>query len=248
MQNTAGWDIGERPTVRMAYLEYPIHAAPAFNVCHRDEAELHHMTPKERGSKEEQTRLALRNTSGWASDKREIYKPLGNPEALPLTGPELRGRKAAEYAKPRVVLPDKRFKKGSGGKGDDDLTHTQLFIGEPVRGAVSQFCYQYYRFELHKQVNLLLTLKSVNGDPDLFVSNEIENPRQEPNEHTWRGAAAGDDVVLIDIDHPRYSLGVSALPSLPAHSPYSPCRPTHLTFPFAAVVRPAAAPVAQRRG
>ena len=56
------------------------------------------------------TRLQVRNSSGWASEKREVYKPLGAPETLPPTGPELRMRKAEMVKKPRVVLPDKNLK------------------------------------------------------------------------------------------------------------------------------------------
>ena len=36
----SGWDVGERPTVRMAYLEYPVYAPPHDGVHVRDEAEM----------------------------------------------------------------------------------------------------------------------------------------------------------------------------------------------------------------
>ena len=50
-------------------------------------------------------RVEARSISGWASEKREVYKPLGAPEYLPHTGPEVRRRKMGEYQKPRVVQP-----------------------------------------------------------------------------------------------------------------------------------------------
>ena len=77
-----GWDVGERPTVRMAYLEYPRYAPPETPICRRDDEEMQLKKPFERPSEsvEEQARVAARNTSGWAADKVKSYKPLGKLE------------------------------------------------------------------------------------------------------------------------------------------------------------------------
>ena len=117
----------------------------------------------------------------------------------------MRRRKGAEYVKPKVVVPEKIQKKGK----QEDLADlaVQLEAGVPVHGEVRQFQYQYYQFELPERLNLVIALRASQGDPDLFVSNEVMTPKQEPSEHTWRGAATGDDEVLISIDHPRYALG-----------------------------------------
>ena len=211
----AGWDIGENPTVRMAYLEYPIYAkrdptkSDAYvlppTVCRRDENEIFRKQPFERGSEEEQARLAVRNVTGWASDRREVYKPLGIAEELPATGPELRVRKMADYSKPRVVLPTAKVKRK--GKEDEDELGRLLTLGEPLTGRVNQFSYTYFRFELTQPQNLVFNLRMLEGDPDMFVSNEVEQPKLESNEHTWRESAAGDDELTISIDHPKYTLG-----------------------------------------
>lgn len=178
--SSAGWDIGEKPTVRMTYLEYPKYIPPDGPVCHRDDEEYHLNKPyKEHPTQEDEDRIAVRKATGWASDKIKHYKPLGNYEELPATGPELRVRKAQDYVKPKVVLPTaKRSTRGKGGKAeeDDDSLAQLLKVGEPVRGAVSQFSYQYYRFELQQQLNLVFHLRRIDGDPDIFISNEIEQP------------------------------------------------------------------------
>ena len=203
-ESPSGWDVGERPTVSMPYLEYPRYV-PTNSVCLRDEAQMSLFVPKVAVKSAEHQRLEERNRTGWASDKREIYKPLGAPEDLPGTGPEMRRRKGAEYVKPKVVVPEKSQKKGK----EEDLADlaVQLEAGVPVHGEVRQFQYQYYQFELPERLNLVIALRASQGDPDLFVSNEVMTPKQEPSEHTWRGAATGDDEVLITIDHPRYALG-----------------------------------------
>ena len=63
------WDVGERPTVRMAYYEYPAYL-PKTIVCHRDE---HQVRLEVVGGLElDQERQLLRAVTGWASEKREV--------------------------------------------------------------------------------------------------------------------------------------------------------------------------------
>ena len=208
--NPHGPAIGDRPTVLMAYLEYPKYVPP-MTVCHRDEDGVDHMFPWAKDVNEERARVDERNRTGWASDGRHAYVPLGNPEDFPYDALEIRERLTKATAKPKIVLPKrerKRSKSGGLSAEDDETSAERLFVDTPVQGSVKQFCYQYYRFDLKQpKKNLVLKLTAVDGDPDLFVSNELETPKQDPNEHIWRGAAAGDDELLISIDHPRYALG-----------------------------------------
>ena len=209
--NPHGPAIGDRPTVLMAYLEYPKYVPPT-TVCHRDEDGVDHMFPWAKDVNEERARVDERNRTGWASDGRHAYVPLGNPEDFPYDALEIRERLTKATAKPKIVLPKRERKRSkSGGLSaaeDDETSAERLFVDTPVQGSVKQFCYQYYRFDLKQpKKNLVLKLTAVDGDPDLFVSNELETPKQDPNEHIWRGAAAGDDELLISIDHPRYALG-----------------------------------------
>ena len=88
----AGWDVGERPTVHMAYLEYPEYV-PSLACCHRDEGSAQTIQPVAAAKTQATSRQEMRNVSGWSSDTRKVYKPLGRLEDLPQTGPELRRKK-----------------------------------------------------------------------------------------------------------------------------------------------------------
>ena len=84
--NPHGPAIGDRPTVLMAYLEYPKYVPPT-TVCHRDEDGVDHMFPWAKDVNEERARVDERNRTGWASDGRHAYVPLGNPEDFPYDAP-----------------------------------------------------------------------------------------------------------------------------------------------------------------
>lgn len=133
----------------MPYLEYPEYL-PSQLVQSRTGQELCYQIPKSQEKEEEHARLQMRNSAGWASEKREIYKPLGNPEDLPSTGPELRMKRSQAVRKPRVVLPDK--KRGPAEEEEGDGTAIPLAVNTTVRGSITQFHYQYYMFELSDNV------------------------------------------------------------------------------------------------
>ena len=42
------------------------------------------------------------------------------------------------------------------------------------------------------------------GNP---MSSNEKTPKQESSDHTWRGAATGDDEIIITEEHPQYALG-----------------------------------------
>lgn len=202
----AGWDVGERPSKPMAYLEYPTYQ-PSLSICRRDGDELRVAVPKAQNVMDEQARIEVRNQCGWASETRDIYKPLGAPEELAPTGIEQRRRKGAEYIKPRVVLPREKSRRKSGEIEDEHDHAITLRAGVAVQGEVSQFEYQYYQFELKEPVDLHFELRTLAGDPDIFVSNEVLEPKQEERDHTWKSAATGDDEILIRTTDPKYRLG-----------------------------------------
>ena len=60
-----GWDIGELPTVRMAYLEYPEYVPTQFAVNGRDADNVSFAMPKGPSSTDEQARVAVRTHTGW---------------------------------------------------------------------------------------------------------------------------------------------------------------------------------------
>lgn len=138
-----------------------------------------------------QKREQIRSETGWASSKRGAYRPLGTPNLhLPAPGDE------------SLARPDERKKK-SKVVDQDDIE--RLDLDDPIQATVRQFCYQYYEVILRERVNLRLSVKTISGDPDIFVSND--NPSPTMDDHIWRSGSKGDDEILIETDHPRYKLG-----------------------------------------
>ena len=207
-KDSAGWDVGERPTVPMPFIEYPVHRPDSKPVESRTDELLSYNTPKDFqcSSPEVHARIVERTSTGWASDKRHRYKPLGNPEQLPRSGAEIRFRKAEATKKLRVVQPEKHQKK-KAEEEEPGANATRLQTDEPMRGEVRQFNYVYYQYELEEPMDLVVQLTAVEGDPDVFISNDVMQPKMESQEHTWRGSDAGDDEVIIVHDHPKYCLG-----------------------------------------
>ena len=171
------WDVGDRPTVKMTFLEYPEYRPPTSNLTKRNGEEVC-MAPLSKD--EEQARLAVRNSTGWASGKgtaSKTYKSLGEYEELPRTGYEMRQMKAEAVRKVRVVVPDIEAKK----KADDEEIASNAITLLPDKvayGDVKQMQYVYYQFELTEHRNLKFHLHSTLGDPDIFVSNSCMQPKQ----------------------------------------------------------------------
>lgn len=200
------WDVGDRPTVKMTYLEYPVYRPPTSKLTKRDGEEVC-MPPLSKS--EVQARLEVRNSTGWASGRgtaSKTYKSLGEYENLPRTGMEVRMMKAESVKKVRVCVPDIEAKSKADAQ-EVAANAIPLLPDVIARGDVKQMQYVYYQFELTEHRNLVFHLKSTLGDPDIFVSNSCMQPKQDPQYHTWRGANAGDDEILITYDHPRYALG-----------------------------------------
>ena len=55
---------------------------------------------------------------------------------------------------------------------------TSLVIGKKVHGQVSQYQFVYYSVKVQERLCLVVSVKAVAGDPDVFVSNEVR--RVEP--------------------------------------------------------------------
>ncbi len=203
MQPAPGWDVGELPTVRMAFMEYPAYAP--HRLSQRDHDTTRTATTRNAELLAEQRRQQTRSETGWASSRRGAYRPLGTPDlTLPSTGDELRRIKEAtsERTKPRVVKPDER-KKASRAREEDEIE--KLELDQPLRASVRQFCYAYYEVWLRERSNLRITVKTLSGDPDIFVSTDNMFPTID--DHVWRSGGKGDDMVLIETDHPRYING-----------------------------------------
>ena len=109
-ERSSGWDVGERPTNRTAHLFYPTYE---FAPAHGRSEDLVQSRPPVLDKEEALERKRERDQSGWASSRKEVYKPLGPPVELPLLGQHLRKRPQvqAQYRKPRVVMPQEGDKK-----------------------------------------------------------------------------------------------------------------------------------------
>ena len=104
----AGWDVGERPAARMAYIEYPADArvapveAATRHALAYNSAE-HRTEPKyaERARRLRQTRVL-----GWGSSPTAAYAPLGPPEDESRLGPNrfvLKAREAITVVEPALA-------------------------------------------------------------------------------------------------------------------------------------------------
>ena len=207
---TDGCDVGERPTLPTAHLEYPVYR-PGTTEGQFEPGTIGSPRQFEANAKRKiaakqslEARLAERGSSGWASAQGE-YKPLGAIAELPDTGNELRYKTKVRDAhrKPRVVVP---LEDGKAAPVEDVLSKTKVLPGKTVRGEVPQFEYKYYEVELRRRCELVVSVDTLSGDPDIFVSNRTGHyPTQF--DYTWKSASTGDDEVVVKTDHPAYCLG-----------------------------------------
>ena len=172
---TDGCDVGERPTLPTAHLEYPVYR-PGTTEGQFEPGTIGSPRQFEANAKRKiaakqslEARLAERGSSGWASAQGE-YKPLGAIAELPATGNELRYKTKVRDAhrKPRVVVP---LEDGKAAPVEDVLSKTKVLPGKTVRGEVPQFEYKYYEVELRRRCELVVSVDTLSGDPDIFVSN-----------------------------------------------------------------------------
>ena len=171
-----GCDVGERPTLPTAHLEYPVYRPgtaegqfePGTIGSPRQFAPMRSGQSLPRSSRSRR-RLAERGSSGWAS-AQGAYKPLGAIAELPDHGNELRTRPrcATRTASRRVVVP---LEDGKAAPVEDVLSKTKVLPGKTVRGEVPQFEYKYYEVELRRRCELVVSVDTLSGDPDIFVSN-----------------------------------------------------------------------------
>ena len=206
----------ERPREGMAHILYPQHEHVQFHG--RSEDGLQSLPTWEADRQELLDRQRMRRASGWASDLREEYKPLGPPVELPPLGSQLRKKKNAAgstpYRRPKIVLPVEKVAEGK--------VHAKpLFDGGWLHEeSVQQNEYAYYSFELRERKVLVITVEVLHGDADIFVSNE---GLPSEAEHSWRSPDSGEDGVgegvepeaeggvshtlraSVSPDHPRYA-------------------------------------------
>lgn len=180
----------------MPYLEYP--AYEYLQAIRRDSEEV--MCGQ--AIPVQQDRLLARTSSGWASEQRRVYRPLGTPETLPTQGSELRRSRSLKAKKPRIVLPGEQ----GGDKENASQTNvTELVVGKKVRGQVDQFQYRYFSITVLERLELAIHVTALQGDPVLFVSNEGSYPTRE--DHTWKADVSGFTELLISTEHPEFALG-----------------------------------------
>ena len=169
---TDGCDVGERPTLPTAHLEYPVARARRRASSSRDAIG----SPRQFEANAKRTREAVARGRGSPSAARRAtsaqgeYKPLGAIAELPDTGNELRYKTKVRDAhrKPRVVVP---LEDGKAAPVEDVLSKTKVLPGKTVRGEVPQFEYKYYEVELRRRCELVVSVDTLSGDPDIFVSN-----------------------------------------------------------------------------
>ena len=158
---TDGCDVGERPTLPTAHLEYPVYR-PGATEGQFEPGTIGSPRQFEANAKRKslakqslEARLAERGSSGWASAQGE-YKPLGAIAELPDTGNELRYKTKVRDAhrKPRVVVP---LEDGKAAPVEDVLSKTKVLPGKTVRGEVPQFEYKYYEVELRRRCELVVS-------------------------------------------------------------------------------------------
>jgi len=83
---------------------------------------------------------------------------------------------------------------------------TRLQDGEPAQGWVSTGSYAYFSYRLDMAMaDLTITVTPVSaGDPDVYVSTQVERPTSEYGKYTWRSADYGADIVNIDYTDENY--------------------------------------------
>ena len=60
--------------------------------------------------------------------------------------------------------------------------------------------------DLDIPVGLKVELIAGQGDPDVYVCNRNQYPKQEPLLHTWKSQDAGDDIIYIKRKRPSSGL------------------------------------------
>ena len=202
----------------MAHILYPQHEHVQFHG--RSEHGLQSLPTWEADRQELLDRQRMRRASGWASDLREEYKPLGPPVELPPLGSQLRKKKNAggstPYRRPKIVLPVEKV-------GNEGKVHAKpLFDGGWLQEeSVKQNEFAYYSFELRERKVLVITVEVLHGDAAVFVSNDTHTPSEA--EHSWRSPDSGEGAVgegvepeaeggvlntlraSVSPEHPRYA-------------------------------------------
>ena len=170
----------------MAHICYPQHEHVQFHG--RSEDALQSLPSWEADRQEQLERRRVRQESGWASDLREEYRPLGPPVELPPLGAQLRMKKLGSnhYRRPKIVTPEDPEEERPH-QAEEKVVVRPLATGVLLREQhVRQHEYNYNSFELRERKVLVFTLETTRGDADIFVSNDARNPSQD--EHTWRSA------------------------------------------------------------
>jgi len=75
------------------------------------------------------------------------------------------------------------------------------YVGQSVTGDVEEGNYTYY--SLRQNGKVVLQLKTISGDADLYVSSFHERPSYHHDEYELLSATCGEDVVTIPASTPR---------------------------------------------
>jgi len=203
-----GWDVGERPSRIMAFIEYPVasaeEAVPA--AVRRDQ----HTLSFPRGSQraERETRATRSAGVGWAAGVIRPYAPLGDlssaldPDA---DTPAAYARRRKELGL-RVVWPESDRLAMRQGDAEPKYEMTLLRPGVVVGPCrVDKNACAYYCVDKPASKVLRVSLEALGGDPDMYVCNECRTPSFEL--HTWKATSMGGDILYIHPTDPLATPG-----------------------------------------
>ena len=187
---SGGWDVGQRPTSQMAYIEYPEHER--VDAMTKDAYGYESAKPGRLPRYiERRNRHTAASQQGWGSANTQKYRPLG--EVDPHLDP-VRFIAARHATQLRIVHPEAEEKEA----GDARLL--PLMAGRRISARVHKHSYAFYSIDVQPGLVLRVKVTTLRGDPDLYVSNRTRFPTHE--DHVWRATGVGDDLIKIDPDHP----------------------------------------------
>ena len=118
--------------------------------------------------------------------------------------------KAAKYYIAVVGFSDARFSIVSSVSctGDDDhpeMKYTSLIDGQPQSGTLNIAEYRYYKFKVNDiSTSITITATKSYGDPDLYITTDINDGDVGVSNNIWHALATGPDAITIDPSDENY--------------------------------------------
>ena len=205
------WDVGERPSRPMAYIEYP--PVPRVNVQRRSEVEF--STQEERVEPRYISRQRRRDelaTVGGSTAKATPYQPLGAMDAISgdHVAPSFFTNAVVRSGGIKVIEPQTN---GERASAQPEERHTRLTPNVKAVGSVYKGEYAYYSVIVPPGRSLEVACTALTGDPDLYICTSGMTMYPTHQKHSWRAMNMGDDMVRIDANDPdakpgKYYIGV----------------------------------------